>query len=57
MANKTIVCEFSHAKTTKGAQQYKEDATDYKIGTLYLRKDALDGDTPKTVTVTVTYEA
>jgi hypothetical protein len=53
MTTKTIECEFTHAKETKGAHQYKETADDYKIGTLYLRKTAIDGDTPKTVKVTV----
>jgi len=57
MANKTIVCEFKHAKETKGAHQYKEPADDFKVGTIYLRKSALCGDTPDTITATITYDA
>ena len=53
---KTITCTFTRSKETKGAYQYKEDAEDYKIGSLYLRKTALGGDTPETITATVTYQ-
>lgn len=53
---KTITCEFTHAKETKGAHQYKENADDYKIGSLYLRKTALSGDAPEHITATVTYQ-
>jgi len=58
MNTKTIECTFTHAKETKGAHQYKEDATDdYKIGSLYLRKTALGGDVPQTIKATVEYDA
>ena len=57
MTTKTIECEFTHSKETKGAHQYKEDADDYKIGSLYLRKTALGGDVPQTIKAIVTYEA
>ena len=56
MTTKTIECLFTHSKETKGAHQYKEDADDYKIGSLYLRKTALGGDVPQTITATVTYQ-
>jgi hypothetical protein len=53
--------KFKIAKETKGALQYKEVDTDghgtsgdYVVGTLYLRKSAVDG-TPADLTVTVEY--
>ena len=54
---KTIVCKFTHAKETKGTHQYKATGDDYKIGTIYIRKSALDGDVPKEITATVEYTA
>jgi hypothetical protein len=72
MTTKTIECTFKHSKETKGAHQYKEvtdkqpKATegetkgarveDYKIGSLYLRKTALEGDVPETIKATVEYQ-
>jgi hypothetical protein len=53
---KTIVCKFTHKKETPGAHQYKEIDDDYKIGSIYLRKTALGGDTPTEITATVTYQ-
>lgn len=38
--------------TTKGALRYGELGDQNKIGTLYLRKDGIEGE-PKTIEVTV----
>jgi len=56
---------MKRVKETKGAYQYKEidedgtvieDFTEVKIGSMYLRKDALDGEKgPKTITVSVSW--
>lgn len=53
---------FSLEKETKGAYQYKETdeqgktlASGYLIGTLYLRKDALGGQKPQSITVKVQF--
>ena len=58
-----IVVTMKRFKETKGAYQYKEtddagtiieDFTDVKVGSLYIRKDALDGAKgPKTIEVTI----
>lgn len=53
----TRTLQFTIAKETKGAVQYKEDGTgpgtEGTIGTLYVRKSALDGKVPSTLTVTI----
>ena len=60
---KTIHALFSFEKETKGAFRFQEidnatgaplkEAGAYKIGSLYLRKSALDGATPRRIVVTV----
>lgn len=41
-------------KETKGALRYEEEGSEVdKIGTLYVRKDGMSGETPETITVTV----
>lgn len=41
MAVKKVVAKLEHAKETKGTHQYKEDADDPLIKTLYLPKKTL----------------
>ncbi len=58
-----INVEFALETETKGAFRFQETksgkvlkiADGAKIGTLYVRKDALDGDTPKKLKVEITY--
>lgn len=60
-----ISVTMKRVKETKGAYQYKEvddagdvieDFSEVKIGSIYVRKDALDGQKgPKEITVTVTW--
>jgi hypothetical protein len=53
--NKTL--QFTISKETKGAIQYKEDGASSNaeavVGTLYVRKSALEGKVPSTLTVTI----
>lgn len=62
MTNK-VTATFKLEKPTKGALRYQEVASDgtvltigdgAKIGTLYVRKSALDGDQPQKISVEVT---
>lgn len=57
-----ITANFVLEKTTAGAIRYQEVTAEgvplkisdgAKIGTLYVRKSALDGDSPQKLTVTV----
>lgn len=60
---KTIHALFSLEKETKGSFRFQEidqvtglplkEAGAYKIGSLYLRKSALDGAAPRRIIVTV----
>ena len=55
--------EFTLEKETPGSLRFQENnggkvvqvADGAKIGTLYVRKDALDGDTPKKLKVEIAY--
>ena len=55
--------EFTLEKETPGSLRFQETkggkvvkvADGAKIGTLYVRKDALDGDTPKKLKVEIAY--
>ena len=49
-----IVATFRLRNLTKGAARYEETSSPAAIGTLYIRKDSLDGKVPETITVTVT---
>lgn len=46
---------FTHERDTKGAHRYQEDAADgeHTIGTLYVRKDQVDGERPDKLEVTL----
>lgn len=59
MTLKTIICQFKYVKDGYVSRLYEETGNDHKIGTLYLHrhKAALNGDTPDTITVTLTYDA
>ena len=48
-------CGFTHSKETKGTHQYKEDGepSDYKVGTIYLKKRATGTNAPDHIKVTV----
>ena len=58
-----INVEFALETETKGAFRFQETkggktlkiADGAKIGTLYVRKDALDGDAPKKLKVEIAY--
>lgn len=61
---KTMDLNFQIEKVTAGAVRYQETdgngnpvtiAQGAKVGTLYIRKTALNGDTPNNVKVTITY--
>jgi hypothetical protein len=57
-AKKTITMTME--KATPGAVRYREDgwdgkSPDYALGTLYIRKTALDGSIPEKITVTIDY--
>ena len=57
MLEKTI--EFAWEKSTKGTERFKEivpEDEDKVIGTLYIRKDALKGERPKKVIITLKTE-
>ena len=58
-----VTATFTLEKPTKGALRYQETQTDgskitigdgAKIGVLYIRKSALDGDQPQNIKVEVT---
>lgn len=53
---KAIKLKFTHEKDTKGTHKFAEDAPEGKhtVGTLYIRKDAVDGECPSKLTVTIT---
>ena len=53
MSDTTIVCEFTHEKTTKNTYRYSEIGEIPKIGTLYIQKFALGEEPPKSLKVTV----
>lgn len=64
MASKQVTARFRLEKLTKGAVRYQEinDAGEpvqisdgAKIGTLYLRKSALDGDEPQVISAVISY--
>lgn len=44
--------DFEFEKETKGAVRYRELKT-FVVGTLYIRKDALDGGKPEKLKVTI----
>lgn len=53
-----LVINFTFEKETPGAVRYAEDRIkghedEYAVGTLYLRKTALEEPYPETLTVTV----
>lgn len=59
-----VTVEMIQAKETPGAFQFREvdddgdiieDFKTVKIGSIYLRKDALDGAAPEKISVTVTW--
>ncbi len=61
--NTTTTVTFSFEKETKGAVRYQETDENNlpvnieggaKIGTLYVRKSALNGEIPQKLTVTLT---
>ena len=47
---------FSHLGDTKGTYRYSEDAADGEqvVGSLYLRKNKVEGDRPEKLKVTIT---
>lgn len=49
---KKIEITLAYIKSTKGTHVYKND--DSAVPQLYIRKDAFDGEPPKTVTITIT---
>ena len=53
MKKETIVCEFTHERTTKNTYRYMEIGEIPKIGTLYIQKFALGEEPPKKLKVTV----
>ena len=57
-----MVVKFAHEKDTAGAHRYTEvdnkgnilkAADGAKVGSLYIRKDAINGDAPDKLTVTI----
>ena len=61
MPTKLVSAKFIFERETKGSLVFKEvdekseklEVRDSKIGTLYLRKDELDGKSPKAILVEV----
>lgn len=53
---KAITLKFIHEKDTKGTHKFSEDAPEGKhaVGSLYIRKDAVDGECPSKLTVKIT---
>lgn len=60
-----IVFELAYEKATKGTNRYQEVTADgtpisieegAKVGSLYIRKSALDGDTPQRLHVEITVQ-
>lgn len=47
---------FNHERDTKGAVRYQEEAADgqHIVGTLYIRKDKIDGERPDKLKVVIT---
>lgn len=50
---KSIVMGIERSKETRGCYRYGHTAGDLGVTTLYLRKDAVDGAAPETITVTI----
>lgn len=62
MAGQTITVKMAFERSTKGAVRFQEVTNDgtpiniadgAKIGTLYIRKSALDGTEPKSLSITI----
>lgn len=51
MKNLTIVMKYN--KSTPGTHVYQAENKKASVPTLYIKKDAFDGDPPDTITLTV----
>jgi len=52
-AEKTILAEFAHERTTKNTYRYAETGAIPKIGTIYIQKFALGEEPPVRLRISV----
>lgn len=48
-----LTLTLTYSKSTKGTHVYKDACDDAPVPSLYIRKSALAGDRPTTITVTI----
>jgi hypothetical protein len=53
MAKTIATLTFSHEKDTKGTYKYAEDGDNPVVGSLYIRKDKVQGDRPDKLKVVI----